>query len=88
MISIGTAIPGGLDVEITSGHLSIPAWGLRMDAAGLDAATAEAAVEVLAAADAEPVPDDLHIAVPTATTPLEPSAHSTLTTAGYRRRGR
>ena len=72
MIEAGD-LPGGLDVEITSGHLSIPAWGLRIAAAGLDAATAGAAVEVLAAADAEGRVRLLHTVAHRAREPEDPA---------------
>jgi DNA-binding SARP family transcriptional activator len=70
VISLGAVLPDGLELVIDAGRVTVPRWNLTVEAVGLSAHDADRVAELLDAADAPPVPDELEIPVITEDTPL------------------
>lgn len=69
VITLGAGLSRGLDIVVADGTVSIDRWNLVVETVGVSTAEADLAAEVLDAADAVPVPDELVIPVVTTETP-------------------
>ena len=70
MISLGAALPDGLELVVEAGRVTVPRWNLTVEAVGLSASDADRVADLLDAADAPPVLDELEIPVITEDTTL------------------
>lgn len=61
VVSLAEPLPGGLDLYIEHGKVTVPRWNISVDVAGLGSDDADSVADLLGAVEAPPVPDDLEI---------------------------